>query len=208
VHQDETASRIAKQLQSRSHSSLPLRNRRDTVSLDDVSYTQLSDIIAPPDLKSPTSDDEKALHKFLSDLFQAMSIACVLGVTQKEDSITASIYGNGHDLGLLIGKRGSTLDALQYIATLMINKGRNDRLRVFIQVGDYRQRREATLVNLAERSATKVMRDGHPVSLEPMSASERRIIHLTLQEHAHVETISSGVEPRRYVTVRLKSSRY
>jgi len=155
-------------------------------------------------LEIPTDGAAASLYVFLNDLFAAMQLPVTLGVQQTDSTLQASIYGDGKDLGLLIGKHGATLDSLQYIASLGLHRSLGERWRVQIQIGDYRQRRAETLSRLAERTAARVVRDGYPQALEPMPASERRQIHMTLQEHDHVETVSEGEEPRRYVVVRLK----
>ena len=171
---------------------------------DESTPVRTESVPAPADLTVPSEGIERDLHLFLSELFAAMEIPCSFGIALEESTLVVSIYGDGFDLGLLIGKHGATLDALQYIASLVINKGRQDRLRVQIQIGDYRKRREESLMRLAERTAARVLRDGRPVSLEPMMASERRLIHMALQNHDYVETSSEGDEPRRYIVVRLK----
>ena len=110
----------------------------------------------------------------------------------------------GEDMGILIGKRGQTLDSLQYLTSLVVNKGKSDYIRVKLDTEDYRRRRKETLENLARGIAYKVKKTRKPVVLEPMNPSERRIIHSALQGNKFVETVSEGEEPYRHVVVKLK----
>ena len=111
---------------------------------------------------------------------------------------------DGDDMGILIGKRGQTLDSLQYLTSLVVNKGKNSYIRVKLDTEDYRRRRKETLENLAKGIAYKVRKTRKPVVLEPMNPYERRIIHSTLQSNKFVETISEGEEPYRHVVIKLK----
>ena len=110
----------------------------------------------------------------------------------------------GEDMGILIGKRGQTLDSLQYLTSLVVNKGKSDYIRVKLDTEDYRRRRKETLENLARGIAYKVKKTRKPVVLEPMNPYERRIIHSALQGNKFVETVSEGEEPYRHVVVKLK----
>ena len=117
----------------------------------------------------------------------------------------------GEDMGILIGKRGQTLDSLQYLTSLVVNKGKDKYVRIKVDTEDYRNRRKETLESLAKNIAYKVKRSRKPVSLEPMNPYERRIIHSTLQNDKFVSTRSEGEEPFRHVVVYLdkeKNSRY
>ena len=107
-------------------------------------------------------------------------------------------------MGILIGKRGQTLDSLQYLTSLVVNKGKSDYIRVKLDTEDYRRRRKETLENLARGIAYKVKKTRKPVVLEPMNPYERRIIHSALQGNKFVETASEGEEPYRHVVVKLK----
>ena len=111
---------------------------------------------------------------------------------------------SGEDMGVLIGKRGQTLDSLQYLTNLAINKHSDEYYKVKIDTEDYRKRRKETLENLAKNIAYKVKRTKRPVSLEPMNPFERRIIHSALQNDRYVTTHSEGDEPYRHVVVTLK----
>ena len=125
-------------------------------------------------------------------------------VDYDEESRTMNIVFDGEDMGLLIGKRGQTLDSLQYLASLVANKGEEEYVRVKVDTENYRQRRKDTLENLAKNIASKVRRTGRAVVLEPMNPYERRVIHSALQADRYVETHSEGEEPFRKVVVTLK----
>ena len=111
---------------------------------------------------------------------------------------------SGDEMGVLIGKRGQTLDSLQYLISLVVNKGTDEYIRVKVDTENYRQRRKETLENLAKNISYRVKRTKRPVSLEPMNPYERRIIHSALQNDRFVTTHSEGEEPYRRVVVTLK----
>lgn len=139
---------------------------------------------------------------FLYTIFNNMGVEADITVNEDEESIVVDI--NGDDIGIIIGRRGETMDSLQYLTSLVINKGYEDYKRVILNVENYRQKREETLVKLANRLAEKVVKYKKPVTLEPMNPYERRIIHSTLQGHKFVETYSTGEEPKRKVVITLK----
>lgn len=140
---------------------------------------------------------------FLHELLQEMEIKSEIRTRFTDGVLTLNLDG-GNELGLLIGKRGVTLDALQYLTSLVANKGEEDHVRVVLNIGDYRRRREETLARLARRLAQQVEMRGESMVLEPMSAQERRIIHLTLQDSPKVITYSEGEEPYRKVVIARK----
>ena len=140
---------------------------------------------------------------FLARLFKAMNVDVNSTVDYDEESRTMNIVFDGEDMGLLIGKRGQTLDSLQYIISLVVNKESDSYIRIKVDTENYRERRKATLENLAKNLAYKVKRTRRPVSLEPMNPYERRIIHSTLQNDKYVATKSEGEEPFRHVVVYL-----
>ena len=111
---------------------------------------------------------------------------------------------NGDTLGILIGRRGETLDALQYLTSLRVNRGREEYTRVTLDTENYRARREDTLIRLANRMANRAVRTGRRVSLEPMNPYERRVIHFALQKNEMVDTHSEGDDPNRHVVITLK----
>lgn len=141
---------------------------------------------------------------FLSGVFKAMDLEVEIKMEYKAAEGNLDIEFLGEDMGILIGKRGQTLDSLQYLASLVVNKGRQGYIRVKLDTEDYRNRRKETLENLAKSIAYKVRKTRKPVSLEPMNPYERRIIHSALQGNRYVETYSEGNEPYRHVVVKLK----
>lgn len=147
--------------------------------------------------------DETAKN-FLKDVFTAMNLAVVIDVKYDEAEKSMDIDLSGDEMGVLIGKRGQTLDSLQYLVSLVVNKDSEDYIRVKVDTENYRQRRKETLENLAKNIAYKVKRTKRSVSLEPMNPYERRIIHSALQNDKYVTTHSEGEEPFRRVVVTLK----
>lgn len=145
---------------------------------------------------------EEVARNFLNDILNAMNVIAIIN-TNLEDNVL-KIELEGKDMGVLIGRRGETLDAIQYLISLVINKGKEKYIRVLLDTEDYRARREKTLQRLAERLAKKVVKTRRKVLLEPMNPYERRIIHSTLQNHPHVVTYSEGDEPYRKVVIRLR----
>ena len=141
---------------------------------------------------------------FLKDVFAAMNIIVVVDVKYNADNNEMNIDLSGDDMGVLIGKRGQTLDSLQYLVSLVVNKGKASYVRVKLDTEDYRNRRKATLENLAKNIAYKVKKTRRPVFLEPMNPYERRIIHSALQNDKFVTTHSEGEEPYRHVVITLK----
>lgn len=143
-------------------------------------------------------------NDFLSDVFKAMGIDVKSKITYDEESRNMDILFTGDEMGILIGKRGQTLDSLQYIISLVVNKESDAYVRVKVDTENYRERRKETLETLAKNIAYKVKRTRRSVSLEPMNPYERRIIHSALQNDKYVETHSEGEEPYRKVVVTLK----
>jgi spoIIIJ-associated protein len=143
---------------------------------------------------------------FLEKVFRAMNIDAKVEVVYDEESASVDINVVGEDMGVLIGKRGQTLDSLQYLISLVLNKDSENYLKVKLDTENYRQRRKETLENLGKNIAFKVKRTKKPVTLEPMNPYERRIIHSALQNDKFVETHSEGEEPYRRVVITLKKS--
>lgn len=141
-------------------------------------------------------------EKFLNELFSIMGVPASAQAEESEDALSVEITGDS--TGVLIGRRGETLDALQYLTGLVVNKGKEGYKRVSLDTENYRKKREETLVKLANRIAQKVARTGKRVVLEPMNPYERRILHATLQNNPKVETISEGEEPYRRVIIKKK----
>lgn len=147
--------------------------------------------------------DDKAVY-FLNSVFDAMGLAVDVEVKMNEEEKEMDVNLTGEEMGLLIGKRGQTLDSLQYLVSLVVNKESEDYLRVKLDTENYRERRKETLETLAKNIAYKVKRTRRPVSLEPMNPYERRIIHSALQNDKYVFTKSEGEEPFRHVVIALK----
>ena len=149
---------------------------------------------------------EEICVEFLEKVFSAMNLVVKVDVQvdEKEEEVLVNLVGD--DMGSIIGKRGQTLDSLQYLLSLVVNKNREGFLRVKLDTENYRERRKETLENLAKNIAFKVKRTKRPVSLEPMNPYERRIIHSALQNDKYVTTKSDGVEPYRHVVVVLKKN--
>ena len=148
---------------------------------------------------------ENRAKEFLRDVFASMNLGEV-EITSKYNTTDGCLEVDfeGEDMGILIGKRGQTLDSLQYLTSLVVNKGKSNYIRVKLDTEDYRKRRKETLENLARGIAYKVRKTRKPVILEPMNPYERRIIHSALQGNKFVETVSEGEEPYRHVVVKLK----
>ena len=144
------------------------------------------------------------IENFLNDVFGAMSLQVTIemNINEEEENIEINLVGD--DMGVLIGKRGQTLDSLQYLVSLVANKGSDKFYRVKLDTENYRERRKATLESLEKNIAYKVKRTRKPVSLEPMNPYERRIIHSALQDDKYVMTRSEGEEPFRHVVVFMK----
>ena len=152
-------------------------------------------------VKSSVEDKAK---DFLKDVFAAMNMTVVVDVKYNEVESTMDVDLSGDEMGILIGKRGQTLDSLQYLVSLVVNKDTENYIRVKVDTENYRKRRKDTLENLAKNISYKVKRTKRPVSLEPMNPYERRIIHSALQNDRYVTTYSEGDEPFRHVVVVLK----
>lgn len=163
--------------------------------------------------EAPAAEPKKAVvneeavikaKEFLQKIFAAMKIEVVMEkfINKNDGSVTFKLHGD--DMGILIGKHGQTLDSLQYLTNLVANKNSLERVRVIIDVEDYRERRVETLTRLASRLADKVKRSGERVALEPMNPHERKIIHMALQNDRRVTTLSEGEEPYRHVVIELK----
>ena len=151
--------------------------------------------------KNDTNDN---IRDFLESVFKAMGLTVTIQIEKEEDSNVVNVDLKGDDMGVLIGKRGQTLDSLQYLANRVANKHQEGYVRVKLDTENYRARREETLRHLAKNIAHKVKRNRRPVALEPMNPYERRIIHSALQSDPYVMTHSEGEEPFRKVVITLK----
>lgn len=142
------------------------------------------------------------VRDFLRPILNAMGLEEDLDVVMEGDTLTVKLAAE--NIGIVIGRRGETLDALQYLLGLVVNKSSERFIRVVLDVGNYREKREETLVKLAKRLAEKVLKTRKNMTLEPMNPYERRIIHATLQNFKSVETYSIGDEPNRKVVIKYK----
>lgn len=145
-----------------------------------------------------------AAKSFLRDVLDAMGIKAEIHVTDSEDGLKITLIGP--NMGILIGHRGETLDSLQYLISLVVNKENNgdEYKRVILDTENYRKKREDTLIRLAHRLAQNVKNTNRSISLEPMNPYERRIIHSALQDNPYVTTHSEGEEPYRKIVIELK----
>lgn len=146
---------------------------------------------------------ESRIRTFLGDMFSAMDIPVEVKITFDTEEECVNVELIGENMGLLIGKRGQTLDSIQYLTSLVLNKGKEKYVRIKVDTENYRQRRKDTLESLAKNIAYKVKRSRRSVALEPMNPYERRIIHSALQGDKFVSTKSEGEEPFRHVVVYL-----
>ena len=153
---------------------------------------------------SGNEDPKDVAKDFLNGVFEAMQLEVNISMELEEADNTLSIDLAGPEMGVLIGKRGQTLDSLQYLTNLAVNRSAENYTRVKIDTEDYRRRRKETLDNLAKNMASKVKRTKKAVTLEAMNPYERRIIHSALQNDNNVTTHSEGEEPYRYVVITLK----
>lgn len=158
---------------------------------------------AEPKAPIDKAEAEKRAKAFLMDTLKAMNMEVQI-TTSFDEEDTLNVELSGDEMGVLIGKRGQTLDSIQYLTSLVVNKGKSSYVRVKVDTEDYRRRRKETLENLANNIAAKVRRTRKPVFLEPMNPYERRIIHSALQNNPYVSTHSEGEEPYRKVVVTLK----
>ncbi|MFA0814994.1 MAG: RNA-binding cell elongation regulator Jag/EloR [Anaerofustis sp.] len=140
--------------------------------------------------------------KFLSDVFSAMNMDVDISYRSEEEILCVDL--NCEDTGVLIGRRGQTLDALQYLTSLVVNKNKDDYTRISLDVANYREKRKDALQDLADRIAQKVQRTKTKYVLEPMNPYERRIIHAALQNYKNIVTYSEGEEPFRHIVIDFK----
>lgn len=172
---------------------------------DDVKVESPKAEVDHKEEKSVDVDDVKALAKdFLDEVFQAMNLEVTIDMEFDADQNFLNIDLKGPEMGIIIGKRGQTLDSVQYLTNLAVNRKADSYIKVKIDTEDYRRRRKDTLENFANNIAHKVKRTGKSVSLEAMNPYERRIIHAALANNRFVDTHSEGEEPYRHVVVTLK----
>jgi len=197
----------AKQFKEKPVKEKPVKEKmpkepKETAKEKTAKVTKAVEILTDP---AEIKEIEERAVVFLRDVFASMNLGEV-EITSKYNTNDGSLEVDfeGEDMGILIGKRGQTLDSLQYLTSLVVNKGKANYIRVKLDTEDYRRRRKETLENLARGIAYKVKKTRKPVVLEPMNPYERRIIHSALQGNKFVETVSEGEEPYRHVVVKLK----
>jgi spoIIIJ-associated protein len=157
-----------------------------------------------PEAASPPRDESDAAARarnVVEHVTTALGLRCPVEVEETEASLTVTCSGG--ELGLLIGRHGQTIDAVQTLVTAIVNRGEEERREVTVDAAGYRARRRRTIESLAVRSADEALRAGGRVELEPMSSAERKLVHERLKNYAGVRTVSEGDEPHRYVVVEL-----
>ncbi|MHB9111649.1 MAG: RNA-binding cell elongation regulator Jag/EloR [Thermoleophilia bacterium] len=153
---------------------------------------------------SLSPEAEARLTELLENVAGALGLEATVKVTDRGEEVVADLVGE--DLGLFIGRHGSTMDAVQYLANIIVYRGLEDRKRIIVDAEEYRDRREEVLRSLADRAASEVMKGKGVYEMKPMSAAERRIVHIHLQERSGIETSSEGREPFRRVIISRASS--
>ena len=145
------------------------------------------------------SEDAARLRELVDRITHEIGVHCTVEITETDEELVADC--SGRDLGMLIGRHGQTIDAIQYLANAVLNRDREERKRVTVDAAGYRARRQGTLDALAVRSAERAAATRQRVELEPMTAVERKIVHERLKDDPEVETVSEGTEPNRYVVI-------
>jgi spoIIIJ-associated protein len=161
--------------------------------------SQPEPFVAPP-APGPASELGAEVRDVVEHVAHALGIDCRVEIAEDDERITATCIGG--DLGILIGRHGQTIDSLQYLVNAIVHRThRDERKEVVVDAAGYRERRRATLEALAVRTAERVLAEGERVELDPMTAVERKVVHLRLKEFPGVATTSEGTEPNRYVVV-------
>ena len=182
--------------------------KAEPVKAEKIEKAEVKEEAPVVEKKAIVTGKEISAEDFLKDVFKAMDMVVDIKVTENKEENTMDIELAGEEMGVLIGKRGQTLDSLQYLVSLVVNKYSDEYIRVKIDTENYRERRKETLENLARNIAYKVKRTRKTVSLEPMNPYERRVIHSALQNDRYVTTHSEGEEPYRRVVVTLKDNHH
>jgi len=149
-------------------------------------------------------NSNKVAKEFIDDILKCMNVDLSSSVDSEDGTLNIKFDGDDDQMGYIIGRRGETLDALQFLTNLVVNKNSSEHKKVLMDVGNYRQKREESLVRFSMKMARSVVRKKKPVKLEPMNPYERRIIHAALQNDPYVRTYSEGEEPNRRVVIALK----
>lgn len=186
---------------SRSRAAEGSENAAEIEETENVAVTvEAEPFVAMSDEELP--EEAKAARAFLSGLTERMGVPAQIEASENEEQLRMVL--SGENMSILIGRRGETLDALQYLTSLNVNRGREDYLRVSLDTENYRAKREDTLIRLANRMANRAIKTGRKVSLEPMNPYERRVIHSALQPNELVDTHSEGEEPKRHIVITLR----
>ncbi|MZQ74772.1 MAG: KH domain-containing protein [Peptoclostridium sp.] len=149
-------------------------------------------------------NSNKVAKEFIDDILKCMNVDLASSVDSEDGTLNIKFDGDDDQMGYIIGRRGETLDALQFLTNLVVNKNSSEHKKVLMDVGNYRQKREESLIRFSMKMARSVVRKKKPVKLEPMNPYERRIIHAALQNDPYVRTYSEGEEPNRRVVIALK----
>ncbi|AHM57504.1 protein Jag [Peptoclostridium acidaminophilum DSM 3953] len=149
-------------------------------------------------------NSNKVAKEFIDEVLKCMNVELSSSVDTEDGTLNIKFDGDDDQMGYIIGRRGETLDALQFITNLVVNKNSSEHKKVLMDVGNYRQKREESLIRFSKKMARSVVRKKKPVKLEPMNPYERRIIHAALQNDPYVRTYSEGEEPNRRVVIALK----
>lgn len=190
-----------------------IKREVEEVRLEETSQTSydenedLKDEDIVEEEKEVTFDIEKFTeisNEFIDKILKPLEIKYSTEISMDKNVLNVNILGNEKDLGIVIGKRGTTLDSIQYILSLIINKHSESFVRVIVDSSGYREKRKKTLINLAEKTANRALRTGRAARLEPMNAHERKIIHEALKDFDGVFTHSEGQEPNRRIVVQIK----
>ncbi len=187
---------------------LNLTKEQVEIQVIDEGSKGLFGIIGSKDARVVVTEKITAKHRaaeFLNEIFDKMALEVALDFAEKGNDLKINLSGD--DMGILIGRRGETLDSLQYLTSLVINKGEEEYVKVSVDTENYRKKREETLIRLANKLADRVLKYRRNVTLEPMNPYERRIIHSTLQNNKMVTTYSVGEEPNRKVVIAINNRR-
>lgn len=173
-------------------------------TLDEEVETENSENIEEAEANFDIEKFTEISNEFIDKILKPLEIKYDTDITMDKNVLNVNILGNEKDLGIVIGKRGTTLDSIQYILSLIINKHSDSFVRVIVDSSGYREKRKNTLISLAEKTANRALRTGRPAKLEPMNAHERKIIHEALKDFEGVFTHSEGQEPNRRIVVQIK----
>lgn len=202
VSKIEDTEDILKEIFTESEKSQPTDEFENTVLTEVAPVEEIEEVEVFEKEPASTEEIEQISREFLDRVLNSLGIATDLDIKFEDNVLEVEIKGDEEKLGIVIGKRGVTLDSIQYLLSLIVNKNTNEYVRVHLDSSGYRQKREETLKDLAQKMASKVLKTGRNVKLEPMNAHERKIIHEALQEYEGVITHSEGKDPYRKVVIQ------